>query len=74
MENNLPKELQDMIGEYNVNHRPMFAQVMNQLERNVIFCKQCGAKFCKRNKNDSMCSNSCRYQYVSGWIGLAYSN
>jgi len=34
--NLLPKELQDLIGEYNVNHREMMYQVHNELFKNII--------------------------------------
>ena len=33
----LPKELKNIINEYNVGHKPIFSKVMNELERNVIY-------------------------------------
>jgi hypothetical protein len=47
----LPKELQDLISEYNVEHRPIMRLVMNEL---LI-------KHQERMENDKYCSNCRRY-------------
>lgn len=53
MLNRLPKELQDIIGEYNVNHRPLMSRVLKQLtksDNNCVFCK-----ILVTNKNNDKC-------------------
>ena len=34
---NLPKEIKDLIGEYNVDHRPQMREVFNEIQRKQIF-------------------------------------
>ena len=43
----LPKQLQDLISEFNVEHRPLMRVVMNEL---LI-------KYEERNENDQYCDN-----------------
>ena len=52
----LPKELQDLIGEFNVEHRSLMQLVTNELlekhnERNITdyFCRNCGDANTNRN-------------------------
>ena len=45
----LPKQLQDLISEFNVEHRPLMRVVMNEL---LI-------KYEERIENDKYCDNNC---------------
>jgi hypothetical protein len=46
--NKLPKELRDLIGEYNVNHRPLMKKVLQELTKPDNKCS-----FCKIELNDN---------------------
>ncbi len=57
----LPKELQVLISEFNIEHRPIMLLVMNEL---IIKCKE-------RDDNDKYCSNCGSYyteQQYSSYI------
>ena len=76
---NLPKFLQDLINEYNVEHRTFYKKVMEEL-KTVFTCY-----LCKKTSIDGLryrseydisiiyCSTLCRN--IRGWIGInPYSN
>lgn len=75
---NLPKVLQDLISEYNVEHRIFYKKVMAELKTGFTchLCKKIsidGLRY--RSEYDSSiiyCSPLCRN--IRGWIGLVYSN
>jgi len=56
----LPKQLQDLISEFNVEHRPLMKLVMNEL---IIQCED-------RNEKDKYCVNcdSCAEEQYSNYI------
>ena len=54
----LPKQLQDLISEFNVEHRPLMREVMNDL---IIKCKN-------RIENDEYCVN------CNGYADEQYTN
>ena len=68
----LPKQLQDLVSEFNVEHRPLMRVVMNEL---LIKCEE-------RVWNDKYCDNNCgnyakeqystyiywhKYNFCGGW-------
>lgn len=74
---NLPKVLQDLISEYNVEHRTIYKKVMEEL-KSVFTCYLCkkisidGLRY--RSEYDSSIIYCSRCRNIRGWIGLAYSN
>ena len=75
---NLPQFLQDLISEYNVEHRVLYKKVMKEL-KSVFTCHLCqkisieGLRY--RHEYDTSiiyCSILCRN--IRGWIGTSYSN
>lgn len=74
----LPKTLQDVISEYNVEHRVLYTKVMKEL-KSVFTCHLCqkisieGLRY--RYEYDTSiiyCSTLCRD--IRGWIGICHSN
>jgi hypothetical protein len=66
--NQLPKELQDLIGEFNVNHRIQMRNILNQLlYKDIYMSNNCSA--CNKiiNKN-----NMCEGLYVYMWKRYLY--
>jgi len=74
--NTLPKEIQILIGEYNVSHRPMMKIVLNQLVKKYKIskkankkCDSCNTHLGENNgqttfifwKKYKFCNNSCQY-------------
>ena len=71
----LPKEIQDLIGEYNVDHRPKMKMVLNELLKKqnkkthvyVCLCRNCGLdaneKYTKYIfwEKHTFCSEQCQY-------------
>lgn len=71
----LPKELQDLISEYNVEHRPMFTTVLQQLHlRNNYICDNCQNLKTKTDviikcilfQKYRFCSEYCSYEHRFG--------
>ena len=75
----LPKTLQDVISEYNVEHRMFYKKVMKELKY-VFTCHLCnkisieGLRYrSEHDKSIMYCSTRCRN--IRGWIGSCpYSN
>lgn len=73
----LPQNLQDLIGEFNVEHRLFYRGVMKELEKNstCYLCKSIsGCRYrCKYDFSHIYCSKVCRD--IPGLIGgLSYCN
>jgi len=67
----LPKQLQDLISEFNVEHRPLMRVVMNQL---LIKCEERieNDKYCVNCNNDAEEQYSTyiywhKYNFCGGW-------
>ncbi len=64
----LPKDLQSMIDEFNVEHRKRFYWSLHEL-KNPTYCETCN-KYIKtrvysfRNGNENCCSEECLDNYV----------
>ena len=73
----LPQSLQDLISEYNVEHRVNHIKVMKEL-KTVFKCNFCknrtinGIYYDKYDLSIIYCSMIC--QCYRGWFGAAYSN
>jgi hypothetical protein len=52
----LPKELQDLINEFNIEHRPLMQVVMHELLMRVVLCELL-IKYEERIENDKYCVN-----------------
>ena len=59
--NLFPEEIQDLIGEYNVGHRPIMKSVLQEIEKTKFFCKECYYKY----KRGSMQQQPVSIQYVN---------
>ena len=75
----LPKELQDLIGEFNVEHRPQMQIVTNELlekhNNRIItecFCRNCGDT--NRNADYTTYIYWCKYSFCSGWCQYDYES
>ena len=67
----LPEQLQDLISEFNVDHRPLMRVVMNEL---IIKCKDRfeNDKYCENCGNDAEEQYSTyifwhKYKFCGGW-------
>jgi hypothetical protein len=59
---NLPKSLQDLAFEYNIDHRPLMKKVLNQLVY-YIHCENCNGLIEPSLINKvNCCSSICMYQ------------
>jgi hypothetical protein len=69
----LPKEVQDLIGEFNVEHRPNMRLVLDEFLvkqkdfENRYICQNCGEHLDEINENYSTYIYSHKYNHCSGW-------
>lgn len=68
----LPKELEDLINEFNVEHRPRMKVVLNELKMKEVLnkirifnlCTNCGCKADPKYTTDIFW---CKYKFCSEW-------
>jgi hypothetical protein len=69
----LPKEVQDLIGEFNVEHRPNMRLVLDEFLvkqkdfENRYICPYCGKHLDEIDEKYSTYIYSQKYNYCSGW-------
>jgi hypothetical protein len=60
----LPKEIQDLVFEFNIEHRFLMKNVLNQL-KNYIFCENCNKLIAPSLLNKvRYCSSVCLYNLL----------
>jgi hypothetical protein len=62
--NLLPRVLQDLIGEFNVDHRPKMKLVLEQLMESYT-CMNCSSDFCDKRYTKIILSN--KFIFCSEW-------
>ena len=74
----LPKEVQDLIGEFNVEHRPNMRLVLDEFLvkqkdfENRYICPYCGKHLDEIDEKYSTYIYSQKYNYCSGWCMTNY--
>jgi hypothetical protein len=75
----LPQELQNLIGEFNVDHRPKMNLVFNELllnHENIIYndnhCRYCHAIPDEKFTKTILWKKYKKYKFCSGWCSFNY--